>query len=155
MFRRSSDIPAADRATPERVDSVLGAGVAWQGKISGIGGVRIEGAFDGEIALRGLVVIGERGRVTCEHIRAVTVVVAGSVKGDITAHKVEISRSGRVWGDVVTASFSTEEGAFLRGKITMEEQIDLGLGPEPTLEGEAEEESLSANEGVDDAKGEV
>jgi cytoskeletal protein CcmA (bactofilin family) len=90
--------------------------------------VRIEGAFDGEIALRGLVVIGEGGRVTCEHIRAVTVIVAGSVKGDITANKVEITRTGRVWGNVVTTSFSTDEGAFLRGKITMEEQLDLGLG---------------------------
>ena len=51
------------------------------------------------------------------------------MKGDITAGKVEITRTGRVWGDVVTTSFSTEEGAFLRGKITMEEQVDLGLGP--------------------------
>jgi cytoskeletal protein CcmA (bactofilin family) len=43
---------------------------------------------------------------------------------------VEISNTGRVWGDVVTTSFATEEGAFLRGKITMEEQLDLGLAPE-------------------------
>jgi hypothetical protein len=41
-----------------------------------------------------------------------------------------------VWGDVVTASFSTEEGAFLRGKITMEEQVDLGLGPAQESEAE-------------------
>jgi hypothetical protein len=31
-----------------------------------------------------------------------------------------------VWGDVVTAAFSTEEGAFLKGQITMEEKVDLG-----------------------------
>ncbi|NIS79064.1 MAG: hypothetical protein GTO14_02305, partial [Anaerolineales bacterium] len=128
MFRRTNDVQAREITPPERVDSVLGPGIAWQGQITGTGGVRIEGAFDGEITLRGLVVVGEGGRVTCEHIRAVTVVVAGSVKGDITAQKVEITRTGRVWGDVVAVSFSTEEGAFLRGKITMEEQIDLGLG---------------------------
>lgn len=132
MFRRTNDVQAREITPPERVDSVLGPGIAWQGQITGTGGVRIEGAFDGEITLRGLVVVGEGGRVTCEHIRAVTVVVAGSVKGDITAQKVEITRTGRVWGDVVAVSFSTEEGAFLRGKITMEEQIDLGLGLEPT-----------------------
>jgi cytoskeletal protein CcmA (bactofilin family) len=51
------------------------------------------------------------------------------VKGDITAQRVEITRSGRVWGDVVTTSFSTEEGAFLRGQIRMEEHLDLGFGP--------------------------
>ncbi|MEE8569306.1 MAG: polymer-forming cytoskeletal protein [Anaerolineales bacterium] len=143
MFRKSSEQSTAIGRGQARVDSVLGAGVAWQGQISGTGGVRIEGAFDGEIALRGLVVIGEQGRVTCEHIRAMTVIVAGSVKGDITAHKLEITRTGRVWGDVVAASFSTEEGAFLRGKITMEEQVDLGLGPEPIPEGDADESSLA------------
>jgi cytoskeletal protein CcmA (bactofilin family) len=129
MFRRKNEFTATAEKITERVDSVLGPGVTWQGQVSGTGGVRIEGAFDGEIALRGLVVIGERGRVTCEHIRAVTVIVAGSVKGDITANKVEITRTGRVWGDVVTMSFSTQEGAFLRGKITMEEELDLDLGP--------------------------
>ena len=136
MFRRKNEFTAAAEKITERVDSVLGPGVTCQGHVSGTGGVRIEGAFDGEIALRGLVVIGERGRVTCEHIRGVTVIVAGSVKGDITANKVEITRTGRVWGDVVTKSFSTQEGAFLRGKITMEEELDLGLGPVPELDEE-------------------
>jgi cytoskeletal protein CcmA (bactofilin family) len=130
MFRKSAD-RRPDFEAPERVDSVLGPDIAWQGQLSGTGGVRVEGAFDGAIALRGLLVIGPQGRVTCEHIRAVTVVVAGSVKGNITAQRVEITHSGRVWGDVVTTSFSTEEGAFLRGQIRMEEELDLGLGPPP------------------------
>jgi len=66
--------------------------------------------------------------------------VAGSVKGNITARKVEITRTGRVWGNVVTTSLSTEEGAFLKGEITMEEELDLGLAPPAEHEaGEAEE----------------
>ncbi len=130
MFRKGGDRAPAGEA-PDRVDSVLGPGIAWQGKISGTGGVRIEGAFDGEIAIRGLVVVGPQGRVTCERLRAVTVIVAGSLKANITAQRVEITRTGRVWGDVVTTSFSTEEGAFLRGQIQMEDEIDLGFGPAP------------------------
>ncbi len=133
MFRRAAEDL---REISERVDSVLGAGITWQGSLNGIGGVRIDGAFDGEIALRGLVVIGEQGRVTSSHIRAATVIVAGSVKSDITAGRVEITRTGRVWGDVVTTSFSTEEGGFMRGKITMEEQVDLGLGPPARAQGD-------------------
>jgi cytoskeletal protein CcmA (bactofilin family) len=142
MFRRKNNVTASSEKISERVDSVFGPGIAWQGQVSGTGGVRIEGAFDGEIALRGLVVIGERGRVTCEHIRAMTVIVAGSVKGDITANKVEITRTGRVWGDVVTMSFSTQEGAFLRGKITMEEELDLGLGSVPEQDEETVPEDI-------------
>ena len=125
MFRRGGDQAGDDARAPDRVDSVLGPGLTWQGSLTGTGGIRIEGAFDGDIHLHGLVVVGDQGRVTCEDIRAVTVVVAGSVKGNIQAQRLEIMGTGRVWGDVTTVSLSTEEGAFLRGQITMEEKLDL------------------------------
>lgn len=133
MFRRRSDDEqiSAPAAQVERVTSVLGADTNWKGILGGSGGVRIEGTFEGEIALRGLLVIGEKGRVTCENLLANMVIVAGVLRGNITAQKVEIRSTGRVWGDVVTTAFSTEEGAFLRGQIRMEEEIELGLGPTP------------------------
>ncbi len=134
MFRRSTP-PATEPSQPiqavERITSVLGSGVIWHGSINGSGGVRIEGAFEGEIALRGMLVIGETGRVTCENIRANTVIVAGAVRGNITTNKLEIRASGRVWGDVVTTAFVTEDGAFLRGQIRMEEAVELNLEPAP------------------------
>jgi cytoskeletal protein CcmA (bactofilin family) len=99
--------------------------------------LRIEGAFEGNITLQGMLVIGESGRVTCDHLRANVVIVAGAVKGNITAEKVEIRSSGRVWGDVVTTAFATQEGAFLRGQIRMEEQINLEAGSTPQLESES------------------
>ena len=134
MFRRNNP-PASEPSQPvqavERITSVLGSGVIWHGSINGSGGVRIEGAFEGEIALRGMLVIGETGRVTCENIRANTVIVAGAVRGNITTQKLEIRASGRVWGDVVTTAFVTEDGAFLRGQIRMEEAVELDLEPAP------------------------
>lgn len=131
MFKRSPSL-AQTTSEPsiqavERITSVLGAGIVWHGSITGSGGVRIEGAFEGEIALRGLLVIGETGRVTCENVRANTVIVAGAVRGNITTQKLEIRSTGRVWGDVLTTAFVTEEGAFLRGQIRMEETVELGL----------------------------
>jgi cytoskeletal protein CcmA (bactofilin family) len=128
MFKRNpkETAPAAVQAV-ERITTVLGAGVIWQGNISGSGGVRIEGVFEGQIALRGMLVVGETGRVTCENVQANTVIIAGAVKGNITAQKVEIRATGRVWGDVVTTAFVTEEGGFLRGQIRMEDELDLSL----------------------------
>ncbi len=125
--RNEKTTPISTVQTVERITSVLGAGVIWQGKISGSGGVRMEGTFEGQIALKGLLVVGETGKVTCEDIRAVNVIVAGAVKGNITAQKVEIRASGRVWGDIITTAFATEEGAFLRGQIRMEDAVDLGF----------------------------
>ena len=76
-------------------------------------------------------------------MKANYVIVAGAVKGNITAEKVEIRSTGRIWGNVVTAAFSTEEGAFLRGQITMEEHVDLE--PKSELNGdEGEEKSKSS-----------
>lgn len=135
MFRRREEasMPSIPQPAPtERVTSVLGPGIIWKGDLSGSGGIRIEGAFEGNIGLRGLLVVGDTGRVTCEHLRANVVIIAGAVKGDITAERVEIRATGRVWGNVTTAAFATEEGAFLRGQITMEEKVDIGLGaPQP------------------------
>jgi len=129
MFKSKNNQPTpASTAVPsERVTSVLGPGINWQGNLRGSGGVRIEGTFEGEIIVRGLVVVGETGRVTCEDLRANTVIVAGSVRGNITSEKLEIRSSGRVWGDVVTVAFATEEGAFLRGQVRMEERVELNL----------------------------
>jgi len=139
MFRRSAE-NAPTEQMPERVDSVLGAELTWQGHVEGRGGLRIDGAFEGEIILQGIVVIGMKGRVTCEKIVADTIVVAGYVKGDLNARRVEINQTGRVWGNVLTTSFTTQEGAFLRGQITMEEELDLGFPSEKATESEIEPE---------------
>ena len=128
MFKRNNQTtPPPPVQTVERITSVLGVGLIWQGSITGSGGVRVEGTFEGQIALKGLLVVGETGKVTCENIRAANVIVAGAVKGNITAQKVEIRSSGRVWGDIITTAFATEEGAFLRGQIRMEDAVDLDL----------------------------
>ena len=126
MFRRAPT-PASTPSPTERVTSVLGTGINWQGNLRGSGGIRIEGSFEGDIAIRGLVVVGETGRVTCETLKGNVVFIAGSVRGNIIAEKLEIRSTGRVWGEVVTTAFSTEEGAFLRGQVRMEERVELNL----------------------------
>ncbi|MBI4732175.1 MAG: polymer-forming cytoskeletal protein [Chloroflexi bacterium] len=144
MFKRNNQAtPPATVQAVERITSVLGAGVIWQGNIAGSGGVRVEGTFEGQIALKGLLVVGETGKVTCENVRAVNVIVAGAVKGNITAQKVEIRSSGRVWGDIVATAFATEEGAFLRGQIRMEDAVDLCL--DAPVETPVEAEPAPAN----------
>ena len=115
--------------TQSKVTSVIGPGISWLGDLRGRGGVRIEGTITGEIAISGLVVVGETGKVQAKELKADTVIVAGTVQGDIICQKLEIRASGKVWGDVVTTSFSSEDGAFFRGQMRMEERID----PVPAL----------------------
>lgn len=134
----------------ERVTTVLGPGISWKGDLRGKGGVRIEGALEGEISIRGMVIVGETGRVTSETIKADSVVVAGVVNGQILSEKLEIRATGRVYGDVTTKSFSTDEGAFLRGKVTMEDDVDLSDLPSDSEEDEQvlPEENQPAQDGA-------
>ena len=144
MFKKTT-VPTPPVKSPvERVTSVLGPGIIWTGNLGGKGGIRIEGTFEGQIAIRGLVVIGETGRVTCPVVKANNVIVAGSLKGNVMTEKLEIRSTGRVWGDVVTTAFSTEEGAFLRGQVRMEDKMELDLEEKPTSEPTLENETPSA-----------
>ena len=146
MFRRQEE-PAPKEKAPapqERVTSILGDQITWKGEIKGKGGVRIEGLFEGDIDLDGLVVVDAGGRVECDRLKANRVVVAGAVRSDIEAEKVEIRSTGRVWGDVITTSFSTEEGAYLRGTIQMEEKLEAA--EEDQEAGEAAEKDVGDEE---------
>jgi cytoskeletal protein CcmA (bactofilin family) len=105
-----------------KIESVLGPGINYQGTLTGTGGIRIEGTFDGTISIKGPLVVADGAKVTAD-IQASAVTVGGSLKGNITAAKVEIQATGRVWGDLITAAFATEEGAFLRGQVKMEDQV--------------------------------
>jgi cytoskeletal protein CcmA (bactofilin family) len=134
MFRKTPPASPAAVTPTERVTSVLGPGIIWKGNLHGSGGVRIEGAFEGDITVRGMVIVGETGRVTCENLKANNVIVSGTVNGNITAEKLDIRGTGRVWGDVIVVALATEEGAFLRGQVRMEEKIEVTLEQEPPAE---------------------
>ena len=118
-----------------KIETILGPGIYFQGNLSGAGGVRIEGTFDGTINVKGPVVVADGAKVTAD-IQALSVSVAGSVQGNIIANKVEIGSTGRIFGDLITTAFATEEGAFLRGQVRMEDAIPAPAqlaAPTPTM----------------------
>ena len=119
-----------------KVESVLGPGIHYKGTLTGTGGVRIEGTFDGNIVVNGPVIIADGAKVTAD-VQASAVTVGGSLQGNITAGKVSILATGRVWGDLITGAFATEEGAYLRGQVQMEDD-PLSLAPPLVEEPEAE-----------------
>ncbi|MFO7942879.1 MAG: polymer-forming cytoskeletal protein [Anaerolineales bacterium] len=141
MFKKKEESTQKLEASSDqkRVTSVLGPGMSWKGELSGEGGVRVEGAFEGSMQIDGLIVVDQKGRITSEGIQAHSVIIAGAVRSDIKADRVEIRSTGRIWGNVVTSSFSTEEGAYLRGKIEMEEEN------EEAPEVESDEDQSAAN----------
>lgn len=103
--------------------TVLGANTHFEGTLKSKNSVRLEGNFTGDISARGSVQIGESATLK-GNLVGNQVVVAGIVHGDITAKKISVLRTGRVWGDLRLESLMTEEGGFIQGIITMEESLN-------------------------------
>lgn len=120
----------------------LGKGVDFKGKAKFDGSVRIDGHFDGEIVLQDTLIIGEsgvlKGEITCESI-----ICSGKIEGNVTAsQKVQLLKPAMLIGDVLTPSFSVEEGVLFHGTCDMGVS---GLDDVSSQSGEVEKVHLSAS----------
>lgn len=124
--RRQQEQTDDDRETPARViptppvgfETVLGANSALEGTLTSTGNVRLDGTFTGTLNITGNVLIGETAKINA-HVDARNISIAGAVRGNVTGNKVQILRTGRIWGDISATALTTEEGAFIDGRITM------------------------------------
>ena len=99
-------------------NTVIAQGITFTGTIRGEGNVQVEGRLEGEIDLKGGVVVAAGGMVQGP-ITADAVRVAGDVQGSITAREhLCLERTGGIHGDVTTASLIVENGR-LDGSSTM------------------------------------
>jgi len=103
------------------INAFLGTGTSFRGDLTFEGVVRVDGAFDGEIASRGMLVVGRSarvsGRLTLGRLRCDGLVVADVV----AATGVVVHASGRIVGTVRTPSLTVEEGGRIDGEVIMVE----------------------------------
>jgi cytoskeletal protein CcmA (bactofilin family) len=98
--------------------STIGKSLLIKGEITGSESLHIEGKVEGSIYLPdGCVTVGRDGRVTA-NIAARDIVVLGEVLGSCEASDhLDIRSKGSLYGDVVVARISVEDGAFMTGSI--------------------------------------
>ena len=107
------------RPAPDQIEVILGPRATLNGHIRCDGSIRLEGTMEGgSIETLGNVLVTESAKIMAD-IRARTVSVAGALKGNIEAQRVELLAGGRVWGRVRVASFLLDDGAFLQGELEM------------------------------------
>ncbi len=124
--RRQPDPDIEDRDTQPRLtvqqpigfETVLGANSIMEGTFKSSGNVRMDGTFTGTLEISGNILVGETARITAD-IDARNISIAGAVRGNVTGNKVQLLRTGRVWGDINASALTTEDGAFIDGRITM------------------------------------
>ena len=115
VFKRRKPKPPP----PGQAETVIGPTTNFKGAVQNDGGLRVEGVLEGLVETGGNLIVGEEAKVIADVV-AYNVSVAGLVKGNVKANRVEILSTGRVWGDVTVKSFLVDEGGFIRGEIIME-----------------------------------
>ncbi|HOO46932.1 MAG TPA: polymer-forming cytoskeletal protein [Deltaproteobacteria bacterium] len=124
-WREKRMFTSKDRHSADIV-GLLGKGTSFEGKLFFEGTVRIDGAFSGEVATQGLLVIGDEAVVHAQ-ISAETIIIRGEHHGDITVSKaVEIRGKGKLYGDIHTPRLIVDSGAVFEGNSVMtgEEKAD-------------------------------
>jgi cytoskeletal protein CcmA (bactofilin family) len=124
---------ATTRHVPTRAGSrdaaVLGASVRIRGRISGDGDLSILGTVEGDVVVRGDLIVGEGARLDSEVLEAQAVTISGEVNGDVTATgPVRLHSSARVKGDLKGSEISIEEGAQFAGRIEADFELPASLG---------------------------
>ena len=100
------------------VETVLGAGAAFEGIISCEGSMKVEGELKGDIKVANSIVVGPNGSVTGD-INAGEVIIFGKVTGKIDARALEIKSTGEITGEVLVETLITEAGGIMRAKCEM------------------------------------
>lgn len=108
--------PAAPQ--PVGFETVLGADCTLEGTLRSNTNVRLDGTFTGTLEIAGNVLVGETAKINAD-VDAKNISIAGAVRGNVSGKKVQLLRTGRIWGDIRATALTTEEGAFIDGKITI------------------------------------
>ncbi|HZM89330.1 MAG TPA: polymer-forming cytoskeletal protein [Blastocatellia bacterium] len=118
----------------------IGRGIEVKGDIAFADRLQVDGKTSGTLTSdSGTLIIGESGNVEAQ-IDVGVCVVHGLVHGNLVARsKLEIRKTGRVHGDVITPVLLVEEGAVFNGAIRMSQEAGARLLEEVRMnEAEAE-----------------
>lgn len=120
----------AVRAAAEREpkESLIAADLTIEGKIEGVGHIRIAGKFKGDVNVQGDLTI-ESGAKLNGGVRAKKVMIAGELEGNIeSASRVELLASGVLIGDVKAGSLTVAAGSRMRGQAEFGWEEDKSSG---------------------------
>lgn len=102
------------------IDTLLGKGSEFEGKLSFKGQVRIDGKYSGQIHTDDILVIGASAKVNAE-VTAGTVIISGTVEGIIRATGVvELHKGAKVKGTIESPNVTMEREVTFDGTMKMD-----------------------------------
>ncbi|HCM25514.1 MAG TPA: hypothetical protein DIC34_03015 [Treponema sp.] len=108
-----------DSMDEDDFDTTLSSDIEFSGTLIFSKPFLIKGRVTGEIDAKGFLVIAE-GAVVEANVRAPSVIVRGSVRGNVYAtDRVEIAASGSLVGNIAAPEIHMEKGCVFNGSCTM------------------------------------
>jgi len=113
-------------ATPKELmaasqNTVIGPSILISGKLQGDEDLTVRGRVEGELSLSKTLIVETSGIVKA-NVSVKNAIVSGVVVGNITASEsVELTREGRMVGDIHSPRVILVDGASFRGQIDMGE----------------------------------
>jgi cytoskeletal protein CcmA (bactofilin family) len=121
-----------DHKGVEKITTTLGKETAFNGVMRFRDSLKIDGTFTGEIVSSGFLYV-ENGAVVTANIRVGSVVIGGTVKGNVEAtEKLEMLATGKVFGNIRTAKLKIADGVVFEGKCEMiknPQAVNIFSGP--------------------------
>jgi len=113
---------SSSSSTPGEFRGFLGQGTELTGDLNFTDMMRVDGNINGRVSTTGQLIVGETGHLDAS-IKVGHLSVSGTIKGTIVAsEKVEIHKTGKVYGDIFTPVLNIEEGAIFEGKCQMSKE---------------------------------
>jgi cytoskeletal protein CcmA (bactofilin family) len=105
--------------------TIIGESILISGSLAGDEDLTVRGRVEGTLTLTRTLVVEPTGMVKAE-VQVKNCIIAGVVVGNVTAtESVEITKEGRMVGDIASPRVIIVDGASFRGRIDMGE-VDVG-----------------------------
>jgi cytoskeletal protein CcmA (bactofilin family) len=109
-----------DRNTEIEIRTTLGKETVFMGTLRFTESLKIDGRFEGDIDATGFLFISPDAEVRVQRIKASSIIVGGTVYGDMEAvDKVELLPSAKVYGNVKTSRLRIADGVVFEGSCEM------------------------------------
>ncbi len=121
MFKKNPPKMQPTNLSQQAISTVIASEIEITGDIKGTNTIRIDGKVTGNILVESGIILGENAYVE-GNLNSKTIIVYGTLKGNLTCDELQLRSTGKVEGDLNVKSLEVEIGGKYNGKVNMNGQ---------------------------------
>lgn len=119
MFNRNKDNESPiNKFSQEAITSIIGEDAIINGELNSNTSIRVDGKVIGNISAQNLIIVGEKAEIK-GNLNSASIIVFGTLIGNIEATEIQLKKTGIVNGDISVAIIEIEKGGRYNGNLLM------------------------------------